>query len=160
MVKRCPECKILWQDSDEHCQRCGRPLGEECRLTPRDSGTDSGPGPALIAFLWFMDIFPGLASLKVIISSLLAFAISGVGFALGMWLFTFGAVLTAFGTGGGAMILYWAAWSWVLYGDVAPPTEALAELQSRHWMVLMFVTVLPMGTAIWIMKRMAAAGMG
>jgi hypothetical protein len=157
-MKKCPDCGILWEDSEEHCQQCGRPLGEACRLARRSENVDSGPGAGQVVFVWFMELFPGLASVKAIICSLLAFALSGVGFALAFWLFAFGAALTGFAAGGGAMILYWSAWSWILYGDVCSPVEALAELQSRQWFVLMLVTVVPMGLAIWGMKQAAAGG--
>ena len=154
-MKKCPDCKILWQDSDERCRRCGRPLGDECRLTEPTDEPEAGPGTARLALLWVLELFPGLASLKVIICSLLAFAVGAVGFALGAWLLAMGAALTAFAAGGGGVILYWTAWSWILYGAVCSPVEALADLNSRQWFVLMLVTVVPMGLAIWGMKRMA-----
>lgn len=158
-MKKCPNCDILWKDSDDHCERCGRELGEACRLAERsDDDEEPGPERGREALIWFLELLPGLASVRVILASLIMFALSGVGFALGLWLMAFGAVLTAFGAGGGSMILYWTAWSWLLYGAIASPTEALAELRSRHWFVLILVTAAPLGGAILAMKRMAESG--
>lgn len=160
MVKKCSECGLLYEDSQDECEKCGRRLGEGHKFVPSEPDEpeveeDHDSGPGLV--LRLLNLVPGVVRPKVVVLSVVMFMVSVAGFGLAAFMVGMGAVLTAFTVGGGAVMLYWTCWGWLLYGDVCTPTEALTDLRGSQWMVLFVVTVIPFGLAIWMM-RLAAGG--
>ena len=151
-VKRCLKCRILADTAARFCGHCGSDLPlsdvEEAEFEEDEEKLPTGT----IVLYWFLDTFPGLLRPVVIIMSVLALALAGAGLWLTLFLFTMGAMISAFGIGAGAVIIYWTAWSWLLYGRVCVPAEAMAEFDGRKWFVFVLATVVPIGTLFGLVK--------
>jgi hypothetical protein len=100
---------------------------------------------------WFMNMFPGLFSPSVIIMSVIALAAAGVLAWLSLLMFVFGAAFAGFLIGAAAMICYWAVITWLMYGVLCAPSEALSEFNSAQWTIFALLAMLPVvGTAMWV----------
>jgi hypothetical protein len=141
---------------DRFCGNCGASLGSAApQPQPRRRRPRQGvqlPGP----LAWFLELFPGLVSPTVLVASILTLAFSAIAFGLAVFFIRMGVLITAFAIGGGAVMIYWTGWSWLLCGYVATPVEAMSDFQGKHWFALMMLTVVPAGVALAIVKM----GMG
>jgi len=154
----CPNCGAVCSREHVFCDQCGASLRGTVRRGARhgapDDGEGAGPPGALI---WFLELFPGLLSPLVLICAVGGIAVSAGILWLALLMLGFGALITAFFIGGAGIIVYWASVSWVLYGYVASPTEALAEFESKHWVAFFLLTAIPASTFFYLAK-MALAG--
>lgn len=152
MVKKCERCGILWEDTDERCDRCGRELGKLTASVDSEPSQEFSVKSILYSLLCLV---PGVVRWKVVALSILTFAVAAAGMGMAVVLAGLGAALTAFTIGGGALVLYWTCWGWLMYGEICTPTEALADLRGTQWFVLLLVTVVPFGLVVWIMQQAA-----
>ena len=157
MARKCPACHTLWTDEDRFCGNCGARLEAEAAAPPHDGEPAEEMSKSQVAVLWLLDLLPGLASAKVIIMSAVAITFAAVGIGVAVMLLKLGVVFAAFAAGGGSIICYWSALSWILYGEVCSPIEALAEFQSKHWTVLIMATLIPVGALFWYVKQIRDA---
>ncbi len=160
MLRKCPNCGTLWQESDRFCSRCGAPLGKKPPLpSPAPRRAAEEPlGPGMRALLWLLELVPGIISPTVIVCSILALAMSGVCFWTALMLLQFHVIFATFAAGAGGVLLYWTALCWMLYGHVYTPVEAMAEFRSKHWMVLVGMTVAPIGLLFRLAGVLQGAG--
>jgi len=100
--------------------------------------------PGLVPLLWLLELFPGLASPKVLILSILALPVAAGVLQLALLLIGFGAIVTGIFIAGFAMVIYWTAVAWLLYGNICMPAEAMAEFDSTKWMVFLLAAFAPM----------------
>lgn len=160
--KKCPKCNSLWGERDYFCGLCGARLvviREEAEEVVEEK-PDSAPR---LALMWILETFPGLVQIKVVLASIAIFVLALVSFALAFFMLGFQVYVTACFIGAGGVILYWTGLSWIMYGYVCSPIEAMTEFQSRHWIVLVMATVIPATVFLFLAKlaadaRMAGAG--
>jgi hypothetical protein len=106
--------------------------------------------------LWFLDLFPGLLKPGVIVFALMAFGLSLVGIYVSAFMLQMGALIAVFAIGGGAVMVYWAGWCWMLSGTICSPLEAMVEFGEKHWIALVMLTLVP-GSLFLLLMKMAAA---
>ncbi|MDP6107288.1 MAG: hypothetical protein QGI33_02490 [Candidatus Brocadiia bacterium] len=160
MSRKCQNCRTLWQESDRFCGRCGAPLDKKPPLrspAPRAPAEES-LGTGMRMLLWLLELVPGVISPTVIVCSILTLGMSGGCFCTALMLLQFHLIFATFAAGAGGVLLYWTALCWMLYGHVCAPVEAMAEFQSKHWMVLVGMTVAPIGLLFWLAGVLQAAG--
>jgi len=148
-LKKCPKCGAVGSEADTFCGSCGTPLALVSvpqKRPPREEEPYGG-GP----LLWFLDLFPGLLSPKVLAFSLIAMAMSLVAFWLAAFFIQF-MVISAFAIGGGGVIIYWCALCWLLYGYVVVPVEAMSEFRGKHWMAFVLLTLIPGALFLFLVK--------
>jgi len=150
MAKQCPRCKSLWDDEDRFCGDCGSPLRSV--LVPGEAREGPGlPGP----MMWLMGLFPGVFKPVVLVLSLLGIAFALFAFWLAVFILQLGGMISAFAIGGGGMLIYWTCVSWLLYGYIVVPVEAMTEFQGKHWMALVLATLIPGAAFLLLMKRVS-----
>jgi hypothetical protein len=146
----CPHCGEEAEVGAKFCARCGKSL----RMPPQRDTTPVEPVPLADEEpetllwrigIWFFEIFPGVARPAVISMSLLALVVGGIVAGLGAMMLGFGAIFFAILAGAVALICYWTALSWLMYGYVCLLPEAMSEFDGRHWLVLMLATFGPLG---------------
>jgi len=159
MARKCPQCNRLWKETDQFCGFCGISLDEKRppRPTRGYQGSDAAPGVGMTVLIWVLDLLPGLVSAKVIIASIIGLLVSAVCLGVTILLLGLGAWITMFITGGAAVMVYWTALSWLLYGHVCSPVEALAEFQGKHWTFLILMTCTPIGIFLFIMGAVSTS---
>jgi len=140
--KYCPKCGTSQDDEDVFCTRCGSTL---IKRRGGNANDEQQPGAAGALFLLVADLCPGVFRPVVLISSILAICCSLVAFALAAWMATMGVMITMFAVGGGGVVIYWTALSWLLYGYIVVPVEAMAEFRGKHWMAFLLATSVPGG---------------
>jgi hypothetical protein len=79
----------------------------------------------------------------VIVCWLLALAVAAGLLYLSFGMFAFGAVFAGFAIGTAGLIVYWSGWSWLLFGFLCTPAEAMSEFDGKKWTVLAVVTAIP-----------------
>jgi hypothetical protein len=144
----CPHCGERCAAGDSYCTQCGARLPVE----------DDGNGLRLRAYLvaaayWFLDLAPGLVRPVVLIMSAIAILIAAAIGGLALYMGVLGAVISACLIGGFGMLIYWTALSWVLYGDVVMPSEALSEFRAKHWWALVMLTLTPLAIGLALAER-------
>ena len=142
-MKDCPECGGLYMPGDKFCENCGAHIVDE------DSFGALGP------LIWFLNIFPGLVRPKVVVMSVIAIAVAGALLWLAMFLLGMGGLFAAFAIGAFALVTYWTAVSWLIYGYICLPAEAMAEFNGTQWFAFMLTNVLPAAYILWRMKTSA-----
>ena len=152
MPRQCPQCGTRWTKNDRFCGECGADLQNP--LQPESGDKPRRPPAALV---WVLELIPGIMRPMVIVMSIVGVLVAGAAFWMASFLFTMGGLLSAFSIGGAGMILYWTAWSWLLYGYICNPVEAMAEFQSRHWVALFLATVVPGSLLLCAMKIAAGS---
>ena len=158
MGKRCPNCDREWPKHAQFCGKCGAQLtiGPRRRQEAKgDSLLSHGPGAGVI---WVLDLLPGITRPVVLVCAMIVFALAMVGLLVAAMIFQMGAMISAFAIGGGSMILYWSAVSWILYGYVCVPVEAMAEFQGKHWTAFFLATVVPGSLFLLLMGTLAERG--
>lgn len=108
---------------------------------------------------WFLYLFPGLARPGVVLGSAVLLAVAALG-GVAAWLVAFGLVVPVFVPGVVAVILFWTALSWILYGETVMPAEALAEFDAVHWLLLCVLTIAAIGGALELGEMVLRATMG
>jgi len=142
VVRLCPQCGQRVGLDDQFCGSCGAPLPRDV-LHVKKEATDR-PSVGWRIASWVLELFPGLTRPVVLIMSIVALVVAaGVG-GLALYIFLLGAVITGFFIGGFAVVIYWTALSWLMFGDVVMPAEALSEFQGKHWWALMLFTLVPL----------------
>lgn len=140
--KVCPKCGSANMTSARFCARCGARL--VAAEPPAPGWQERGTGLFLAPFERFLAVFPGLASPKVVIASTFVLALAaGLGW-LSYFLLRLGDIFFGPAIGVFAIITYWAAWSWVLNGEVCMLTDALVEFDGRKWLVMVLLTAAPL----------------
>lgn len=164
MPKECPRCHTLGTTADTFCANCGTELDQAPTAAPapepepeEEIPDHGGPGTGTRLGLIFLDLFPGVINFKVVVCSIIAMAFCLVALWVAMFLFTMGAMFTAFICGAGAIMVYWTVLGWLMTGDVMVPVEAMAEFQGKHWTVLIMATTIPIGLLFWVAKMVVAA---
>jgi hypothetical protein len=112
------------------------------RLTPRQELEEEGPG-ILAPLLWFLELFPGLVRPSVLVMSILMVPIAGFVSWLGFFLLTLGGLIAGFMIAGFGLVIYWTALSWIIYGYICLPSEALAEFEGAQWTVFLLLGFAP-----------------
>jgi len=149
--KQCPKCGRLWDESDRFCGNCGEVLRAAPRV-PRPAEPALPP-----AVLWLMDLCPGLFKPVVLVFSLAGIALALVAFWLSLFMIQMGGLIAAFAIGGGGVMVYWMSLSWLLYGYIVVPVEAMSEFQGKHWTALVLATLVP-GALFLLLMKMASSG--
>lgn len=121
----------------------------------RKDKQDRGPSLPMRALMLVAELMPGLFRPVTLVLSVVTVALAWAVVGFAMFVFSMGAVLTAFFIGGGGMILYWTALCWIFYGGACYPVEGLAEMDSRQWFIFMFLNAAPIGAAWWLLSRAA-----
>jgi hypothetical protein len=106
------------------------------------------------ALIWFFELFPGLASPVVVFCSLLALALSVVVFGLALFILSMGGLISCFWIGAAGGLLFWTSLSWVMYGSLAHPVEAMADFQEKHWIVLFLASCGLIGAFVLFAKSL------
>lgn len=122
---------------------------------PGSFGDEDEEGLARKAAIWVLEIFPGVLSPVVLILSIIVLAISALVMWLGLSIFALGGLITCFWIGGAGVLLFWTALSWIMYGHLANPVEALAEFEGKHWTVFTFLTGLLVVAFVLLAKAAA-----
>ncbi len=139
----CAKCGSPNMSSSKFCARCGAPLAAARRAREEQKR----PFFLLRVLLWFLNLCPGLVRPKVVILFALAMPIAaGLGY-LGVFLLMLGAVFSGGAVAAFGLVVYWTAWTWVLFGDTCFPSEALAEFDSIRWLLMVLLTVTPIAAA-------------
>jgi len=112
------------------------------------------------ALVWLIDLFPGVFKPTVLVMSLLGIAFALVALWLAVFFLQLGVAITAFAIGGGGMLIYWTSLSWLLYGYVVVPVEAMAEFQGKHWMALILATTIPAAGFLLLAKLAVSRAAG
>ena len=148
MSRKCPKCKRVWDDDARFCGNCGEELETRSRARRRfEEQQDISP-----ALVWVMDLCPGAFKPVVLAFSLLGIALALVAFWLAVFFLQLGGAISAFAIGGGGMVVYWTSLSWLLYGYIVVPVEAMAEFQGKHWMALVLATTVPASVFLLLVK--------
>jgi hypothetical protein len=140
--KACPKCGSPNMTAATFCARCGARLA--AAEAPGPGWREKGTGLLLAPLERFLAVFPGLASPSVIVASTFVLALAGGLGWLSYFLLRLGDIFFGPVIGVFAMITYWAAWSWVLHGEVCMLTDALVELDGRKWLVMALLTAAPL----------------
>ncbi len=141
----CGKCGSPNMSTSKFCARCGNPLAAG-RPARQEEG-ERGPSSLAAGLLWFLDLCPGLVRPQIIILFVLALPLAvGLGW-LGVFVLMMGAIFSGGAIAAFGLIVYWTAWAWVFYGYVCFPSEALADFNSRQWLMMILVTVLPVAVA-------------
>jgi hypothetical protein len=106
--------------------------------------------------LWLLELFPGLIRPRVLLMSIVTLVLAAFVMGLATMVFMMGAVFSGFFIGAAAVVMYWSAMAWLLYGYVCMPAEALAEFDSTRWLVFVILTVAPIGALLWHVKSLRA----
>jgi len=148
---KCPECGLGRLPDTRFCVRCGAELPQ----LPHEESPEQieEKRPRNRAFNWVVDLAPGLIVPRVLAAvvavTLGAVAAGGLAYAAfskvgasGPFAAVFIVPLAAL-LGGGGMILYVSALTWLLYGCICNPVVAMADFKAKHWLLLMTLTVGP-----------------
>ena len=158
MGQRCPKCDNWWDRNTQFCGECGAELKAAARRGSSDGKEKDYPREPGPTVMWLLDLIPGVTRPGTLICAILALALSLAGLWLAVFIFQLGAMISAFAIGGGAVIIYWAAVCWILYGYVCVPAEAMAEFQGKHWMAFFLATAVPGSLFLLLMKTLAERG--
>jgi hypothetical protein len=153
-TQTCSKCGAECEAGLPNCPECGGYLGRRRREPvyvpppePEPEDTFGLPGP----LYWFLDLFPGLVSPKVVIMAIASTVLGGLIMLLAFILFTFGAMIAPFMIGGFGLICYWAAIAWLLNGYVCMPTDAMVDFDGRKWTAFWVLAMLPLSLLLlWL----------
>jgi hypothetical protein len=99
----------------------------------------------------FLDTFPGLVRPVVLVMFLISLPVAAGIVWLGFTLIAFGGIISGFAIAGFGMVVYWAGLSWLIYGYVCLPSEAMAEFDARRWSVMLVLGLGPVAYGLyWI----------
>jgi len=153
--KQCPKCERLWGEDEHFCGLCGTRL-----ITLKSDEPEEEEEPesaARAALLWFLEVFPGFARPMVLMASIAMFVLALIAFALTFMMLGFQVYITAVFVGSGGVVIYWTAFSWMMYGYVCTPVEAMSEFRGVHWFVLLLATLIPGGLFLLLCQLATAA---
>ncbi|MFP4026467.1 MAG: zinc-ribbon domain-containing protein [Candidatus Brocadiia bacterium] len=152
-MKYCPKCGEVYPDSASFCKRCGAELEEDGGVF-RTEPDEEEETIALWqrGLIYFFELFPGLARPTVILAAAATFVLAAVAISLGFFLLTLHVIFASFAIGAGGVMLYWTALSWLLYGYICLPVEAMSEFEGKHWTVLFLASILPVTAFFWYAK--------
>ena len=149
----CPRCGAACDLGEASCPSCGGYLGVARRMGQPQAPPEPEGAPPLGPLLWFLELFPGLVQPKVLVMCLLAFPVAaGVGW-LGLFLVAVGGVFAGMAIGAFALVIYWTAVAWLLYGEVCMPAEALCEFDGTRWLVYLLLAFAPMTGLFYYLGR-------
>ena len=156
----CPACGAPCRRDDRFCKSCGSRLGAP-RLGRRLPHTqDEGQPPehepfGLCALCALLEVAPGLASPKVVIMSVLAVVLAAGFSVAALVILLVGVLWLALLAAGFALLCYWTAVIWVLYGEACLPSDALADFVGVQWVVFLILGSAPIwiGLALMGLKR-------
>jgi len=149
---RCRKCGAECPTGDAFCGECGARLPQRQEATSKEPFFEDRGLRRWGCVLWFLDLFPGLLSPMVLICSILCLFVSAAIIWFALLVFGMGGMIGSFFIGGFGFIVYWSALSWLLYGYVVFPSEALAEFGSRHWFVFVLATLGPIAALFYLAK--------
>lgn len=148
-VKTCAKCGVVNVSSARFCTRCGAALPSVPEPEPFE---EQEPGVLWRMLEWFLEFFPGLVRPKVLIMSVGALMVAGAVGYLALFLLGFGALISAMAIGGFAVVIYWTAWCWMMYGYLCMPAEAMVEFDGKKWTMLLLATAAPVAVVAVILS--------
>ncbi len=140
MARRaCPACGAANDLKASTCAECGASLRKRHRPPARAARRDGRGGLAY----GLLDLVPGLTRPVVLVwTALVLAAAAGVGY-LAVRCLEYNLLPATLLAGLLAMVLYCTALTWLLYGYVCVPSEAVVEFDGRKWLLMIALTVLP-----------------
>ena len=151
----CPRCGAECDVGEALCPSCGRYLG--VRRSAAQPMAPSEPEPevpaGLAPVLWLLELFPGLVRPKVLVMALAALPVAAGLLWLALLLVGYGGIFAGMAIGGFAVVVYWTAVAWLLYGEICMPAEALAEFDGTKWMVFLLAAFAPMSAFFYHIGR-------
>ncbi len=102
----------------------------------------------MLLLYWFLDLFPGLMRPKVLILSILAVPVAAAVGVLGLFITGLGAVIAGMLIAGFALVIYSTAVAWMIYGDLAAPSEALADFDGKRWVAFLLLALAPIAIGL------------
>jgi len=153
VVRLCAKCGDRVGLEDRFCGSCGARLPKS--KIGSDAPREDKPSAASEALIWFFELFPGLVHPLVVVLSLVSIVLAAVVALLAVNLFAMGVPLASMFIGGFAVILYWAGFCWLMYGEIALPVDAMAEFSGKHWMTLILLTLAPVTALLWLAQHLA-----
>lgn len=140
----CGACGAKNELSAVVCSKCGAALKRKRKPPLRPTRKAGQGGGALYVLL---DLLPGLMRLRVIVSTAVVMAAAGaLGYVAVRVLqsdLVLRTLLAGLVTGLLALMCYCTALTWLLYGYVVVPTEAVVAFDGRKWLALIALTVVP-----------------
>jgi len=132
---KCPSCGEGRMPETEYCVRCGTKLPEVRREESAEVIEQKRLRSRGINLV--VDLVPGLASLKTVVTILFVFGLAAANAAVAFSVMFMLATLFGFF----AILLYLTGLVWLLHGKVCNPIEAMADFRLRHWLLLIALTV-------------------
>ncbi len=139
--KMCPACGASNEMKARTCTACGATLRKRHRGPAHARTARTGERRGLLYGL--LDLLPGLTHPKVLAwgAVMMVFAV-GFGF-LALKCLTLNLLPATLLAGVLAMVFYCTVLTWLLYGYVCVPSEAVVEFDGRQWLLMIGLTVLP-----------------
>ena len=134
--RMCGACGARNDLSEVVCVKCGATLKRKRRPPLRAARKGGAPGG-------FLDLFPGLTRASVAACAASALVVAGGLGYLTMRLLQHDAIPPTLLTGLFAMAFYCTGLTWLLYGYVCVPTQAVVEFDGRRWLALLGLSLLP-----------------
>jgi hypothetical protein len=129
----CGACGTRNGLSEVFCTRCGAALKRKHRPPLRLAGKGGA----------FLQLFPGLTQASVAACAAAALVLAGGLGYLTVHLLQADAVPPSILTGVLAMVFYCTGLTWLLYGYVCVPTQAVVEFDGRRWLVVLGLSLAP-----------------
>jgi len=122
------------------CAECGAHLRDE-RARPAQGAEGKG-APLLFGLL---DLVPGLVRARTLVWVLVMLVVAAAVGAVALWFLQENLLPATLLVGVLAMVFYCTAVIWVLYGYVCVPSEAVVEFDGLRWLLLVALTLVPIG---------------
>lgn len=135
----CGACGAKNERSAVVCAKCGAAVKRKRKPPLRPTRRPGQSGGALFVVL---DLLPGLMRLRVVVSAVAVLAAAGVLAYLTVTLMPSRLMPATLVTGLLGLACCFTALTWLLYGYVVMPTEAVVEFDGRKWLVLIALTVI------------------
>jgi hypothetical protein len=148
----CWKCKTTYDPQVAVCLKCGVNLitGEELAVESKEEEPLTFPERV---FRWIADCFPGLLRPKMWLPALLMACLALAVMWLCLFVFSMGAVLSAFPIGAMALIIYAQAVVWLITGQFWLLHTALTEFQGRHWSIFVLLVLGPLVVGILLLSQ-------
>ncbi len=140
--KLCPACGAANEMKAKTCTACGAALRKRRpgRARSKRAARTAKRGGIVYGFL---DLLPGLTHPKVLAWTAVMLAFAGGTGLFAIHCLTLNLLPATLLIGLLAMVFYCTALTWLLYGYVCVPSEAVVEFDGRQWLLMIALTVLP-----------------
>ena len=156
---KCPRCGLGRLPNTRFCFRCGAELPQLLHEESPEQIEEKRPRNR--ALNWLVDLAPGLIVPRVLAAVAVATAIAALGGVMANAVFSKVSAMGPFAAvfivplgallGGGGLILYVSALTWLLCGSICNPVVAMTDFKTKHWLLLMTLTVGPPGLLLSIL---------